>query len=242
MKINTCVIIEDEQLAIDLLLSYIDKIPYVSCIGVFSNALEAYSFLANNVVDILFVDIEMPGMKGTEFVQSLNRPYKVIFTTAYDSYAMDAFDLSVIDYLLKPIEFSRFVQAINKASMYSLNSTKEYNIDKIEKLDKLFIKVDNKIINLALKDILYIQGMQKYIQIHTKEKKYTTLLSMFKLIESLPSESFFRVHKSFIVNVDNISSIEGNMIRINDDVIPISKGQKESFFKGLEEKTDIIRI
>lgn len=239
MNNNTCIIIEDEQLAIDILLTYIDKIPYVSCLGVFSNAMDAYTFLTTNVVDILFVDIEMPGMKGTEFVKILNRNYKIIFTTAYDEYAMNAFELNAIDYLLKPIEFNRFLQALNKAMMYNLPNGDSRQVGKV---DKLFIKVDNKILNIAMSDILYIQGMQKYIQIHTKGKKYTTLLSMFKLLESLPSESFFRVHKSYIVNVNNISSIEGNMIRINDDMIPISKGQKESFFKGIHEKADILNL
>lgn len=174
-------------------------------------------------------------MKGTDFVKSLHRNHKIIFTTACQEHALEAFGLDAIDYLTKPIEFNRFVQGLNKATMYNMSVS-----DNKANAGKLFIKVDGKIINIPLNDILYIQGMQRYIQIFTKDKKYTSLTSLFKLSESLPKDKFFRVHKSYIVNIDNISSIEGNIISINSEMIPISKGKKDQFFKDLEENTDIL--
>jgi len=235
MKNYTCIIVEDEQLAIDLLLTYIEDIPYVQCIGTFQNTIEAYAFLNGNNVDIIFVDVEMPGMKGTDFVRSLNRKYNVIFTTAYENFALEAFDLNAIDYLTKPIKFSRFIQAVNKFTMYDTPIAENKT-----SVGKLFIKVDGKIINIPLNEILYIKGMQRYIQIVTKNNKYTSLTSLFKLSEHLPKETFLRVHKSYIINVNNISSIEGNIIRINDEMIPISKGKRDQFFKDLEENVDIL--
>jgi len=235
MKNYTCIIVEDEQLAIDLLLTYIEDIPYVQCVGTFPNTIEAYSFLNENNVDIIFVDVEMPGMKGTDFVRSLNRKYNVIFTTAYENFALEAFELNAIDYLTKPIKFNRFIQAVNKFTMYDTPiAANKTNVG------KLFIKVDGKIINIPLNEILYIKGMQRYIQIVTKDNKYTSLTSLFKLSEHLPKETFLRVHKSYIINVNNISSIEGNIIRINDEIIPISKGKRDKFFKDLEENVDIL--
>lgn len=236
MKKQTCIIIEDEQLATDLLLSYIEKISYINCLATFPNAIEAYTFISENDVDIIFVDIDMPGMKGTDFVKSLRGDYKIIFTTACEQFALEAFDLDALDYITKPIEFSRFVKALNKATKYNIPVTN----NKTE-AEKLFIKVDGKIINILLDDILYIQGMQRYIQIFTKDdNKYTSLTSLFKLSESLPKDKFLRVHKSYIINVDNISSIEGNIIRINSKIIPISKGKRDKFFKDLAENKDIL--
>ncbi|RXQ92185.1 response regulator transcription factor [Ancylomarina salipaludis] len=237
MKNQTCIIVEDEQLAIDLLLSYVEKIPFLSCAGAFPNAIEAYSFLYENSVDIIFVDIDMPGMKGTDFVKSLRRNYKIIFTTACEQSALEAFELNAIDYLTKPIEFNRFIQALNKATLYNI-STSENKTN----AGKLFIKVDGKIINISLNEILYIQGMQRYTQIFTKNNKYTSLTSLFKLSEHLPKDKFLRVHKSYIINIDNISCIEGNMIKINNETIPISKGKKDQFFKDLDENIDILYL
>lgn len=239
MEEYKCIIIEDEKLAVDLLQSHISKIPYLNCIGVFTNVMNVYSFLSENEVDILFLDIEMPRIKGIDFVKTLSNKYKVIFTTAYEEYAVEAFAQQATDYLLKPIEFPRFIQAVNRAVAQSFNQ----DVDKEKNtLDKLFVKVDSQIVNILLDDIRYIQGMQKYVNIYTEKNKYTTLLSMSKLMESLPKQSFFRVHKSYIVNVNNITSIEGDYVKFGRDVIPISKGQRKTFFEGINENSNILNF
>lgn len=239
MKEYKCIIVEDEKLAVNLLQSHISKIPYLNCIGVFTNVMNVYSFLSDNEVDILFLDIEMPRMKGIDFVKTLNNKYKVIFTTAYEEYAVEAFAQSATDYLLKPIEFPRFMQAVNRATSQTVCKS----IDKEKSnIDKLFVKVDSQIVNIPIESIRYIQGMQKYVNIITEKNKYTTLLSMSKLMESLPNESFFRVHKSYIVNVNNITSIEGNYIKFDKDVIPIAKGQRKSFIDGIKQNSNILNF
>lgn len=234
----TCIIIEDEQLAINILKGYIDQITNLVCLGSFYNSLDANEFLQKNNVDILFVDIEIPGMKGTEFVECLNKDYKVIFTTAYENYAVSAFELEAIDYLVKPIPFKRFMKTINKIIRIGDNE----HIEKNNSIDKLFIKIANKILNINIKDILYINSMQRYVQIHTRDNTYTCLLSMYKLLESLPKEDFYRVHKSYAVNLNHIDYIEGNYIEINKEKIPISKAQKEDFFEYIHNKKNILSI
>lgn len=234
----TCIIVEDEQLAIDILTNYIDKIDNLTCLGTFFNASEASVFLLQNKVDIIFVDIELPDMKGTDFVKSLMGKEKVIFTTAYESYAIDAFNLNAIDYLTKPINFNRFVQAINKTHLFEQDSSSENTKNR----NKLFVKVDNKIVNITLEDILYIKSLQKYVAIYTKSGEYVTMTSMYKLLESLPESMFFRIHKSFIVNIDHISSIEGNFVRIEKEIIPIAKGQKSVFLNQIKETRNILLL
>jgi len=241
MKEYKCIIVEDEKLAVDLLQSHINKIPYLNCVGVFTNVMNVYSFLLENQVDIIFMDVEMPRIKGIDFIKTLNNKYKIIFTTAYEEYAVEAFAQSATDYIIKPIEFTRFLQAVNKAATQVVIPEVEKEEEK-NNIDKLFVKVDNQIVNILLEDIRYIQGMQKYVNIHTDKNKYTTLISMSKLMELLPKDSFFRVHKSYIVNVNNITSIEGDYVKFDKDVIPIAKGQRRTFFQGINNNIKILNF
>lgn len=236
--IKTCIIIDDEKLAIDLLLNYIGKVNNLSCSGIFYNAAEASVFLLENKVDIIFVDIELPDMKGTEFVKNFGNGMKIIFTTAYESYATEAFDLNATDYLTKPISFSRFLQAINKTLLFEHKQNEENAANR----HKLFIKVDNKIINLSMDEILYIKSLQKYVAIYTSSNEYVTMASMYKLLESLPKDTFFRIHKSYIVNIDNISSIEGNFVRIGKVTLPIAAGQKSIFLNQIKDTHNVLLL
>jgi len=201
--------------------------------------MEAMQFIAQNDIQILFLDIQMPDLTGIEFLRALKQRPAIIFTTAYSEYAMEGYELSVVDYLLKPIEFERFFQAVNKA-VNSLGKTDNVIaapiIEEKESENYFFVKADSKIVRIEFKDILYVEALQKYIQIYTTERKIVTLLSLSKIEELLPNQRFIRIHRSFIINIESIESIEGNMVKMGDYSIPVSKGQRELFMELVREK------
>lgn len=231
-----CIAIDDEPLALRQMVSYIEKTPFLNLIGQFESALQAISFVQNQEIDLMFVDINMPDLNGMDFVKSLNNPPKVIFTTAYSEYALEGFKVDAIDYLLKPIGYTAFLKAAEKAQ--DRLKLKKSQKEKIQINDQfLFIKSDYKILRINLSEIKYIEGMRENLRIHlTSEKPVMTLMSMKKMEEFLPPRNFMRVHRSYIVNLSKINMVERNRIVFDEKVfIPVSEQHKERFQKYLDD-------
>jgi two-component system, LytTR family, response regulator len=228
-----CIIVDDEIHARKVLEKYIQDIPHLELVKSCKNALEAMDVLRNQEVDAMFLDINMPKLTGLNFLESLKNPPIVVITTAYREYAVDAYELDVIDYLHKPIPFPRFIKAISKIEeklqirSNSLITSQEKSTDTI--LDFIFIKADKKTIKLNFKDIKYIEGLGDYIKIHTKSKTIISKLTIKKMEELLPENDFPRVHKSFIVSLNLIDSIEGNQIEIDNQKLPIGQMYRQNF-------------
>ncbi|MBK8881713.1 MAG: response regulator transcription factor [Bacteroidales bacterium] len=222
-----CIIIEDEPLALKKLVGFINRIDYLKISKTFDNAVEAISFLKINPVDIIFLDIQMEDFSGIQFLESIKLRPKVIITTAYDKYAIQGYELNVADYLLKPITFERFVQAVEKVSCNIIDNFNE------AARDFIFVKTEYRHEKIKISDILYIEGMSEYLRIVTKDKKIMTLQNFKSMQEILPENIFVRVHKSFMIALDKIESIERNRIKIKDLNIPISETYMESFYNKL---------
>jgi DNA-binding LytR/AlgR family response regulator len=231
-----CIAVDDENLALDLIEDNIQKIPFLNLVKRCKNAFEAIEILQNQEIDLLFLDIQMPGITGVQFLQSLPNSPMVIFVTAYKQYALEGFNLNVIDYLLKPIDFERFLKAVNKA--YELHNLKQKsnlieNVVEPTKLTTIFVNADYSLVKLKIDEITYIEGLKDYIKIHlnSSTKPIVTRMTMKSIEEKLPSLEFFRVHKSFIVSLDKIESIRNLKIKIGNAQIPVSESYSEDFFK-----------
>lgn len=225
MKMN-CVIIDDEPLAREGLSNYVREVDFLHLVDTCTNPLELIQLLDKYPVDLIFLDIQMPKMNGLDFLKIVPKPPMVIITTAFPSYALEGFQLNVMDYLLKPITFDRFFKAANKAKEYYqlLNKTAQPEAQRTEKEeDYFFIKCGSKYEKIFFNDILYVQGMQNYVTIYTSKGKYMTLLYLKNLEENLDKKAFIRVHKSYIVSINKIEGIEGNEIFIRSNKIPISR-------------------
>ena len=219
-----CIIIEDEPLAQERVRGYVSKIPNLELVGSFENGIDALFFLKSNEVDLLFLDINIGEFNGIQFAETLKNPIQIIITTAYPEYALKGFDLNVTDYLLKPFTFDRFIQAVERVQLKSVNevqSPKSY----------IFIKTEYRLEKVFLNDIIYIEGMRDYRRIHTVDKKIMTLQTFKELEDEIPSTVVCRVHKSYMVGIDKIESIERDRIKIMDVLIPISETYKKSFFE-----------
>jgi len=221
MKIK-CVLIDDEPLARKLLQNYFTNFPDFDVIGSFNNALLALDFINNNKVDAVFLDIKMPLMTGFELISLIENKTNVIITTAFREFAAESYDLDVLDYLVKPIPLTRFVKCIHKiASEFNL---KNNSIVENHRPDNhIFIKVDKKMIKVALDEILFIEGMKEYIKIATPDKTYITHKSLATLFDELPEDRFLRIHKSYIIAISKVKSIEGNRIQISSYTLPIGR-------------------
>lgn len=231
-----CIAIDDEPLALKQISSYIQKIPDLNLIQAFPSALKAMEFLHNIKVDLMFVDINMPDLSGMDFVKSLSKPPKVIFTTAYREYAVEGFQVDAADYLVKPISFTAFTKSVNKCiDRYFKHEEVSPIINR--KDDFLFIKSEYKIVRINLNDIKYVEGMRDYVRIHlSNDIPIMALLGMKNLMENLPSKNFMRVHRSYIVNLHKITTIERNRIIFDKDIyIPVSEQYKDNFQKFLDE-------
>ena len=233
-----CLAIDDEPLALNIIEDYAEKVPYLNLVGKCTNAFEALNLMQQHKIDLIFLDIEMPHLSGIDFLQSIEkRPY-IIFTTAYPDYAVQGFELNAADYLLKPIEFNRFLKAVNKVyGLYNLQREDTVNVaaaphHEIHSTtpDYLLIKVEYATVKVEFNSILYIEGLKDYVKINTGGKPLLTKSTMKNIEEKLPSNMFTRVHKSFVVNLARIESIENNRILINDRRIPIGSQYKNSFF------------
>lgn len=230
-----CIAIDDEPLALKQIASYIQKTPFLLLISSFESPIEAFSFLQENTIDLIFIDINMPDLNGLEFVKSLNNPPKIIFTTAYSEYALEGFKVDALDYLLKPIDYGSFLKASNKAKeWFNLKQQASEEIKSNE--NYLFIKSEYKIVRIKLEDVTYIEGMREYIRIHlVNEKPIMTLLSMKSMEAQLLTKNFMRVHRSFIVNLNKITTIERNRIVFDKVYIPVSEQYKEKFNEFLDK-------
>jgi DNA-binding LytR/AlgR family response regulator len=234
----TCCIIDDEPLAGEILEAYIAKVPFLELKGSFMSPLEAARSLEEDKPDLLLLDINMPDLDGLSFIPMLNPKPMIILTTAYDQYALKAFELEVKDYLLKPFSFERFYKSVlrlyQEQSLRQQPEKKEMEREQKSEAQYIFLKVGHRIQKVATADILFVEGMKDYLKIHTADEKIMTLLNFAKLEELLPSKDFARVHRSFLVAIDKIEHIEKNRIRIRGQVIPISDTYAEAFYKALK--------
>jgi DNA-binding LytR/AlgR family response regulator len=221
-----CVIIDDEPLARECMANYVREVDFLRLVGTGSNPLELSRILDEQSVDLILLDIQMPFINGIEYLKMTQHPPMVIITTAYPSYALEGFQLDVLDYLVKPITFNRFFKAVNKAKDYHQLLAKSLTADASRNpatADYFFIKCDYKYERIYFEDILYIQALQNYITIHTGKGKYITLLSLKNIEQNLNKQSFIRVHKSYLVSIPKIEAIENNEIIIQSFRIPISR-------------------
>ncbi|MBL7738237.1 MAG: response regulator transcription factor [Chitinophagaceae bacterium] len=225
MKIR-CVITDDEPMARKGLQGYIEKIDFLELAGVCEDAVHLNSLLKQQPVQLLFLDIEMPYITGIEFLKNHPDPPKVIFTTAYEQYALKGYELDVLDYLLKPISFERFLKAANKAYDWFRPG------DTVQQ-DYIFVKANNKLEKIDLADILFAEAMENYVAIYTTQQKIIALTTLKGLQEKLPAASFIQSHKSYIINIRSVRSVEGNILNIDKYQVPISKYQKEEVMEKM---------
>jgi two-component system LytT family response regulator len=226
----SCIIIEDEPLALERTKSFVSKIPFLNLCGTFENALDGLAYLKSNKVDLLFLDINMDELTGIELLESSKIESQVIITTAYQEYAIKGYELNVTDYLLKPFTFDRFLKAVNKAQ--------ENTVQPIltPQQDFIFVKTENRLEKINLSEILFIEGMRDYRRIHTISKKIMTLQNFSELEQIIPSNLVCRVHKSYMVGINKIDSIERMRIKVSNQIIPISETYKELFFKIINNR------
>jgi two-component system, LytTR family, response regulator len=235
-----CIAIDDEPLALDLLESFIGKTPFLNLEGKCASPFEALEILQNEEISVIFLDVMMPDLSGLDFGKSLNNPPLIILTTAYDNFALEAFNINAIDYLLKPFSYERFLRAAIKAREYLhfKNSYKKEGGDSFL-LEKdfgpsyIFIRADYSNLKLMFSDILYIQGFKDYVKIFTKNssKPIFTKLNLKNFYEKLPSSQFVRIHKSYVVSIANIHSLQRDRVTIENTLIPIGEFYKEELFK-----------
>jgi DNA-binding LytR/AlgR family response regulator len=230
-----CIAVDDENLALDLIEDNIQKVPFLNLVKRCKNPFEAIEVLQKEDIDLIFLDIQMPGITGVQFLQSLTNSPMVIFVTAYQQYALEGFNLNVIDYLLKPIDFERFLKAVNKASeLHNLKHKVTVNEVVTEsKTSTIFVNADYSLVKIKTEEITYVEGLKDYVKIHldSTTKPIVTRMTMKSVEEKLPSNEFFRVHKSFIVSLDKIESIRNLKIKIGNAQIPVSESYSEEFFK-----------
>lgn len=228
MEIKT-LLIDDEYLALNLLEGYLKRVNGYEIVAKLESPIEALQILNSQQVDLLFLDIQMPEISGPNMLKTLSNPPVTIFTTAYDNYAIEAYNLNVVDYLCKPFSFNRFVQALNKAStiLNPPHSVHNAAAPAKENTDFLSFKTEGKWIKIKYGDILYIQGLREYVKIFTTKGNHTVLQTLKTLVEELPEERFMRVHKSYIAAIDRIASLEGNMLVVNGEKIPVSRERKK---------------
>jgi two-component system, LytTR family, response regulator len=226
----SCIIIEDEPLALEKTKDFVIKVPFLHLSATFDNALTGLTYLNNNKVDILFLDINMDELSGIELLESSKINSQVILTTAYQEYALKGFELQITDYLLKPFTFNRFLQAVNKAVENIVHRTSDTPPDFI------FVKTENRLEKIMLNEIVYIEGMRDYRRIHTVNKKVMTLQNFSEFEKLIPSSLVCRVHKSYMVALHKIESIERSRIKIADQIIPISDTYKEVFFQLINNR------
>lgn len=228
MTILKCCVIDDEPLASQLIASYIEKTPFMQLVGTYSSAQDAIKTILDNQVDVVFLDIEMPQLNGIEFAKIIPQTTRIVFTTAYDRYAIQGFKVDALDYLLKPISYDEFLNAANKAQRWveiHRNATTKGNPK-----DYIIVKSEYRLVQIPTADILFIEGLKDYVKIYTvdEQKSIMTLMNMKTLEQALPS-TFLRVHRSFIVNTSKIKIIERNRIVFGNKYIPISDTYKQTF-------------
>jgi DNA-binding LytR/AlgR family response regulator len=225
-------LVDDEYLALNLLEAYAQQVPDLALVGKEKLPMKALERLQNEPIDLLFLDIQMPILSGNNLIKTLSNPPLVVFTTAYSEYAIEAFELNVVDYLLKPFPFERFLQAVQKARQ--LLNARQAPVAAAAAPSFLSLKVDGKLVKVALDDILYIEGLKEYVRfVCTGNRKYVTLESLRNLEEQLPAQQFSRVHKSYIVAHSKVSALDGNMLEVGTVKIPISRGKRDEIVEEI---------
>ena len=233
------IIVDDEPLAQDVLETYIEKIPELNLVKKCNNALEANDALKSNDIDLMFLDIQMPQLTGIDFLKTLSKPPLVIFTTAYPNYAIEGFELNALDYLLKPISLERFMKAVNKAMDQIELQSKDSGGGAAgvkDGPDYIFVKADKKLVKINYDDILYIEGLKDYVIIRMEKGRVITLQTMKSLEDKLPASSFKRIHRSYIVGIDKINAIVGNMVEI------LEKNQPKHLPIGKNYRDELLQI
>ncbi|MBI9053502.1 MAG: response regulator transcription factor [Bacteroidales bacterium] len=231
-----CITIDDEPLALKQVSSFVEKTPFLELVASCKSAFEAMEVLSKEKVDLMFVDIQMPDLTGIDFVKSLNKEQKIIFTTAYQEYALEGFKVDALDYILKPFGYDEFLKSANKAKTH-FELIQNSGSKGESKDDYLFVKSEYKIRRIDLNEILYIEGLREYVKIVLKEEKQVlSLMSLKSLEEKLPSERFMRVHRSFIVNLNEVQTIERSRIIFDKTYIPVSEQYKEKFQEFLGKR------
>jgi two-component system, LytTR family, response regulator len=231
-----CLIVDDEPMARDIIRRYIEKIPTLQLVGECGNAIDALVFLQDQKVDLIFLDIQMPHLTGTDFVKALSKSPKIIFTTAYKEYALDGFELDVVDYLLKPISFNRFLRAITKAFPQKGDETETITAvpsatDKKINSGFIYLKADRKMIKVMLDDILYIESARDYLKVHTSNNSIITRQTISSIEAMLSDSEFIRIHRSYIVAIKKIDSFTHEIVEIGKNELPIGKFYLNSFLK-----------
>ena len=226
-----CIAVDDEPLALELLEDNISKVPYLQLTASCSNAIEAIKVLQQQSVDLIFLDIQMPGLTGLQFIQSLSNRPMIILITAYEKYALEGFNLDVVDYLVKPVSFERFIKACNKA--WELHQLKTMPKEIGDKPGYIFVNADYSMLKVVIDDIMWIEGLKDYIKIHLKSssKPVITRMTMKAIEESLPANKFIRIHKSYIVAIAFITSLRKSSVMIGDNELPVSESYQESVMK-----------
>lgn len=227
-----CLLVDDEPLALDILAGYLAQVDGFSVAGRAHSALEAFKFISTNSVDLLFLDIEMPGLSGLDFIRSLKQPPAVIITTAHRKYGVDGYEIDAIDYLLKPVSFPRFLKALQKFQSLLAPPTRA-NSDFIS--GNLSVHLDRKTVQISLRSILYAEGMKDYLKIVTTRENFTVKLTLQKLEEQLPSRHFIRIHRSYIVAKSHIKAYTQELVEIADRVLPIGRSYKVQAGKALSQ-------
>lgn len=226
MKKIKCIIVEDEPLAIKVLMSHIGNLPGLELIAIFKDAISAHNFLQNEKVDLIFLDIHLPQLKGLDFLRALEDPPACIITTAYHQYALEGYDLSVIDFLMKPISFDRFSTAVKKAIK---SVTLQHPSPPEKNENSIFLTINRKKVRILLDDILYIESKREYATIYTHHKEYVTKISITELQRMLSTTRFKRIHRSFIVAIEKIETYTREVVEIKGRIIPIGKNYKRDF-------------
>jgi len=231
-----CILVDDEPMARTILESYIAKIESIELVKSCKNGTEAFAVIHSENIDLIFLDINMPEISGLTLAKSISNQTKVIFITAYREYAIDGFDLKAVDYLLKPISFERFLQAVQKyMDVNSIKNAEPTEKSSEEKNDFIFVRSDRKMVKINFDDILFIESLSDYIKIHTSDKIIVTRETITNVEEKLPNSNFLRTHRSYIISINKIDSYTNEFIEINKNALPISRSYKENVLKKLTE-------
>jgi DNA-binding LytR/AlgR family response regulator len=227
-RIN-CLIVDDEPSALDVLEHYIGRVYFLNLVKRCENAIEAMQILEENKIDLLFLDINMPSVNGIQFLKSIKSKPSIIFTTGHKEYAPDGYEYDIIDFLLKPFDFERFLKAVNKANSLIIKTIRQ-PATRQKQQQFIFVKADYKLVKINVDDILFIEGLKDYIKIFTKQKLILTLMSMTAIEERLPGDEFFRVHRSYIISLSKIDSVSRHRVIIGEKFIPVSVPYRERFY------------
>lgn len=236
MRKFSCIIVEDEPLAAEILQDYVRQVPFLDCKGVCSDAIYAMELLQQQPVDLIFLDIHLPKFKGIDLLKAIQNPPQVIITTAYQDYALQGYELNVVDYLLKPIEFSRFLMAVNKLKQTSETPAPAVVTGNAAPRTHFFFNVSKKRVKIYLDEILYIESLKEYIRISTKDKNILTKVPLGQIEDLLTHHNFLRIHRSFIVAKDKIEAFTAIDVEVNGKSLPIGRSYKEGVMKELEQQ------